>query len=39
MQKCKKCGQMTENTKKEIDRAVEKTAKEYGETLKLLGKE
>ncbi len=30
---------LTKNDKKEIDRAVKKTIREYGEVLKLLGKE
>ncbi|MBI2633875.1 MAG: helix-turn-helix domain-containing protein [Parcubacteria group bacterium] len=30
---------LRENKKKEIEKAVKKTVKEYGETLKLLGKE
>lgn len=29
---------LTKNDKQEIDKAVEKTVKEYGETLKLLGR-
>lgn len=32
-------GVLTEDKKREIDRAVEKVVKEYGETLRLLGKE
>lgn len=32
-------GQLTENDKTEIKKAVEKVVKEYGDTLKLLGKE
>jgi excisionase family DNA binding protein len=32
-------GQLNNENKKEIDKAVKKTVKEYGETLKLLGKE
>jgi len=32
-------GILTEEKRKEIDRSVEKTVKEYGETLRLLGKE
>jgi len=32
-------GILTENKKEEIKKAVEKVVKEYGETLKLLGKE
>jgi excisionase family DNA binding protein len=32
-------GVLTDKNKKEISRSVEKTIKEYGETLRLLGKE